>query len=79
MDSRILRIVSLLAGMVAVVASLRLLLRHQYTYAYRNFPLNDPPIWRSTFFLLLAGVWFFVFGLIGLIYEKQRKNGNPKT
>jgi hypothetical protein len=64
--------------MVAVVASLRLLLRHQYTYVNRNFPMDDPT-GVSTFVLLLAGIWLFVFGLVGLIDEKQRKRGNPKT
>ena len=79
MASRILHVASLLSGMVAVILSLHFIMRHEYTYAYRNFPMNDPPIWRSTFVLLFAGVWFFVFGLIGFMREKHAKSGNAKT
>ena len=77
MEGRILHFVCLLVRMVAVIVSLFLLLHHQYAFIYRNFPMNEPPIWTFTFVLLLAGIWLFLFGLHGLIDEKRRKGTNP--
>jgi uncharacterized membrane protein len=77
MEDRILRLVCVIIGMIAVVVSLLFLLHHQYTFIYRNYPMNEPPIWTSIFVLLLAGIWLFLFGLHGLVDEKQRKGTNP--
>ena len=76
-DSRIINIACVLIGIVSVVVSLRLLLRHQYTFLHRNVLTADPRMWVSTFVFLLVGIWVFLFGLIGFIDEKRRRGTNP--
>jgi hypothetical protein len=65
MKSRIPSIACVLVGVVFLFVSVRSLLHHQYDY-YNSVK----QIWISYFAMLALGVWFVVYGLIGLVRRK---------
>jgi hypothetical protein len=65
MRNRALNIAFMVLGALALFLSTRSLLHHEYEYFDK---LRQS--WISTFFLLVCGVWCFLFGLIGLIRAK---------
>jgi len=66
MNSRIPNIACVLVGIVFLFVSVRSLLQHQYDY-YNSVK----HIWISYFAMLALGVWFVVYGLIGLVRSKR--------
>jgi hypothetical protein len=72
MGSRFMNIASVLIGCLISFLSVRLLLNHQYVTLRHNVFTEDPKRWEPTVVYLFAGIWLFVFGLVGLIDESRR-------
>jgi hypothetical protein len=70
MGIRALNIASMVLGLLFMVVSVRLLLRHQYEFFGRA---RGGGVWISSFFPLIFGLWFFVYGLIGLLRGRRGK------
>jgi len=78
MGRRLMNIASVLLGGLIAALSLRLLLRHQYTFLHHKSYTEDPKTWVPTIVPLFAGIWLFIFGLVGFIDEKRRAHSESK-
>jgi LPXTG-motif cell wall-anchored protein len=70
-------IACLLIGILIVFTFLPLVLHHQYTFLHQDWR-TEPKEQISTAVALLAGIWVFLIGLIGLFGKKRRKNPDCK-
>jgi hypothetical protein len=78
MGRRILNVAFVLGGILLVISSSRLLLRHEYVFLYHHgyhHGLSDnPKRWVPTFVPLFMGIWVSYCGVVGLIDERRRKS-----
>jgi hypothetical protein len=70
MTARTSNIAYMVLGLLLVLIYVFALLHHQYEFFDDSF---EEAGWISYLFFLLGGVWFVVFGLIGLVRLKQGK------
>jgi hypothetical protein len=68
MGTRASNIAFMVVGLFGLLISVPALLHHHYEY-FDYFEGG----WVSYIFYLLLGVWFFVFGLIGLVRVRRAK------
>jgi len=66
MNSRIPSIAYVVFGLFCLLISVPQLFHHHYEY-FDSFEGG----WVSYLFFLLGGVWFLVYGLIGLVRSKR--------
>jgi hypothetical protein len=74
MGRRILNVAFLIGGILLVVFSSRLLLRHEYAFLYHQGLLDSPKRWVPTIVPFLIGIWVFYCGLVGFVDERRKRS-----